>query len=1161
MKLYTYLKPVTNRKIVVSFLLLISCTFLFAQQNDNGKKNKFQLTENSYSSMSFSLSTLEFSTAKIKTPYGFFTELSAVGLTSSNILGEAKLPVMRKLIEIPLDATPEVHITNYTVKEFALSDFGGIYPVIPAQPPISKSLKPEEIKFSYNAAAYQVDEYTNRPLVSVDIIGIMRGLRVGRVTISPVKYNPVKNTLSVYENIEAEIVFKNGNVSKTLQLKKDKYSPYFETSYHTIVNYKPIASKDVISTYPVKYVIVSDTMFYAQLQPFVQWKTRKGFNVVQVYTSNPAVGNSTASIKNYLKNLYNAGTAEDPAPSFILLCGDIAQVPAFSGTTGAHVTDLYYSEYTNDFLPEVYYGRFSATNVSELQPQLDKTLQYEQYLMPDPSFLNQVVMIAGEDGTHAPTWGDGQINYGTSNYFNLAHGLTSHTYLNPSGSHAAQIIQDVSAGVGYANYTAHGGSDGWSNPAFSNTDIISLQNENKYPLMVGNCCLTNKFDEPLCFGEALLRASKKGALGYIGGSNSSYWDEDYWWGCGNKAVSVNPTYDVNNLGAYDKTFHEHGEPYADWFMTQGQMVVGGNLAVTQSASTSFSYYWEIYHLMGDPSLMVYFSVPPALSVSYTPLLSLGATTFTVNADPYAYAAISMNNILYGAALADSMGVAVITLKPFATPGIAEVVVTKQNRQPYINTIAVQNPVGPYMIYSIHEINDSAANNNDNADFGENILLNVSVRNVGNALDPMVNGVLSTNDTLVSITDSLATWSNIDSSQTALLNNAFAFTVKNYVPDQHTVHFLLRLTDNLGHSWDAAFNVKLNAPILTITNIMIDDSLTGNNNKRLDLGETAKLYITTKNIGHADAVDALSSITSASSYITLNGPLTFSLNTLLQGETDEAQFSVTANAQTPMGSIVDFNYNVVSSPYYAEKIFYKSIGVISEDWETNTFQHYAWQQGGTAPWIITNVNPYESQYCAKSADSLLNNQTSELSITLNVLSNDSVSFYRKVSSEANYDFLTFYIDGNKMDEWAGEVAWAKTTYSISSGNHTLSWIYAKDFSADGGSNCAWLDYIELPPFNSLVSAPVTESSKPVLLNIYPNPLNGKANILLSLPKEDRVSISVFNDMGQKTATVLNENNFSEGAHSIEFDASSLRSGVYTFVVNTNEKVINKRVVIY
>ncbi|MCP4710920.1 MAG: Gingipain R, partial [Planctomycetes bacterium] len=350
--------------------------------------------------------------------------------------------------------------------------------------------------------------------------------------------------------------------------------------------------RDTITQYPVKYVIISDPMFEEALQPFIEWKRKKGFNVVEGYTDNPDVGTSTGSIKSFIQDLYDEGTPQDPAPSFVLFVGDIDQVPAFSGQSGGHVTDLHYCEYTNDYIPEIYYGRFSANNLAQLQPQLDKTLEYEQYLMADPSFTGEVTMISGVDGSFADVWGNGQINYGTTYYFNEEHNILSHTYLYPeSGGSAGAIIQDVNNGVSFVNYTAHGSPNGWADPSFTVSDVAGLQNNGKYPLMIGNACSTNEFQIDVCFGEALLRAENRGAIGYIGASNSSYWDEDYYFGVGVGPIVVNPTYEETNLGAYDGTFHDHGEPLEEHFVTQDALIFAGNLAVTEGSSGSMAYYW------------------------------------------------------------------------------------------------------------------------------------------------------------------------------------------------------------------------------------------------------------------------------------------------------------------------------------------------------------------------------------------------------------------------------------------------------------------------------------------------------------------------------------------------------------------------------------------
>ena len=57
--------------------------------------------------------------------------------------------------------------------------------------------------------------------------------------------------------------------------------------------------------------------------------------------------------------------------------------------------------------------------------------------------------------------------------------------------------------------------------------------------MMGNCCLSSKFDTRL-FWRKYTSEANKGAVGYIGGSNNTYWDEDYWWGVGYETVVVNP---------------------------------------------------------------------------------------------------------------------------------------------------------------------------------------------------------------------------------------------------------------------------------------------------------------------------------------------------------------------------------------------------------------------------------------------------------------------------------------------------------------------------------------------------------------------------------------------------------------------------------------------
>ncbi len=995
----------------------------------------------------------------LKTEQGSFTEISASGYSSSEERGFPKLPVMRRLIEIPVGATVEVEVLSYEENEFLLKDLGITSRLMPAQAPVAKNIT-GEIPFVINNQVYNRDRFYGKPLASAEIIGFMRGTRMARLDISPVEYNPVTGTIRVYDNVVVNITFRGGDYTATQLLQDKTRSPYFSNLNSTMLNKLPVGSgmRENFSRYPVKYVIVSDPMFHDALQPLIDWKTRKGFTMVEAYTNQPEVGNTTSSIKSYLQGLYNAGTPEDPAPTFVLFVGDVAQIPAYS--QGGHSSDLYYCEYTNDHIPEMYYGRFSATSVSQLQPQIDKTMMYEQYLFPDPSFLGECVMVSGVDGSYAPVHGNGQINYGTTYYFNEAHGLQSHTYLYPaSGSSAAAIIQNVSDGLAYGNYTAHGSSSGWADPAFEISDIPGLQNDGKYPLLVGNCCLTSTYNTS-CFGEELLRAANKGAVGYIGASNSTYWDEDFYFGVGVKNIVVNPVYDGNSDGSYDLAFHDHGEPFSDWYTTQAQMLFSGNLAVTEGAPSSMVYYWEIYCLMGDPSLMIYFGVPDAMNVTYEPLMPLQSEEFTVTAEPYAYVAVSKDGILYGSALADEFGVAVVALDPITVPGDAQIIVTAQNKQPFIGSVVVASPDGPYIMLQAQVVNDINANNNQVPEYAESFGFNMSLKNVGNSEGANLSVTLTTSSPYAEVKEAVESWPNIGPGEIVDLEYAFEVTAANWLPDQHPAVFTLTITDGV-ETWVSGFTVKLNAPDLLASELVIDDMIngTGNGNGRLDPGENVVISVPVNNIGHCEAPESVAHLFTESEGIDIEF-IEYQVGNIAGSASESALYNVAISPAVEVGTTINLYFAVASGLFNTTKVYTPSVGLIVEDFETGDFTAYNWVNTSTPPWSVISSTYNGGLYSAKSG-AIGHSASTTLQITMAVSANDNITFARKVSSESGYDYLKFYIDGVEKGSWSGDVDWSTVSYPVTPGNRTFKWTYSKDGSETGGQDAVFIDDIFFP----------------------------------------------------------------------------------------------------
>jgi len=999
-----------------------------------------------------------FETLLLHTGNGEFVELMVNSYSKNNTVGAPQLPVLSKLIEIPEGSTPELKVISYDIKEYNLADWGITQNLYPVQAPQSKNnngINP----ITMDRQLYATNRFYGEPLAKVEVAGYMRGVHLANLVLSPVEYNPVTNTLRVYDNLVVEINFTGANPFKSIENNTSKHSAYFESIFSNVLNYIPAEAKtEVNANVPEKYVIVSDPMFRSALQPFINWKTKRGFNVIEAYTDDPLVGTSTGSIKAFLQNLYASATSNDPAPTFVLFVGDVAQIPAFD--CGDHVSDLYYCEYTGDYLPEAFYGRFSANTVGELLPQINKTLQYEQYLVPDPSFLDEVVMVAGADAMHQLRWGNGQVNYESANYFNAAHKLVPHTYLQPepAGSNYSQNIQaNISKGISFANYSAHGNREGWANPLFTISDISKLQNEGKYGLIVGNCCETNMYNKNT-FGEALVRAENKGALGYIGASGLSYWDEDYWWSVGSGSIVTNPTYENTGSGAYDRIFHDHGEARSEWYSTMGQMVFAGNLAVQESNSGMKKYYWESYCLLGDPSTMIYFGVPAALKAEFNPLLPLEASAFEVKTEPFASVAISKNNILNGVAQADENGLAVVSLKPFTEPGYANMVVTMQNRQPYTDSVMVESPEGPYLVLKSIQINDSHGNANQLAEPGEPLTVSVKIENPGKTAAVKAKSLLSSNDRYVSILRDTYYWPAIAGEESVSAENAFALQLGNDVPDMHKVNFTISTQVDSG-TFNSGFSFLVYAPKLQISTIRFDDSLAGNGNGQVDPGETVLITVPVTNSGHSISGEGTTQMFVFGDFVTSNSPV-HNFEKLTPGETDTSAFFFTVSPDAPSGSSLSMYFVATAGSFNSVAGITPVIGSQLEDFETADFLKFNWQFKGEQPWEISSSEKFENSFAAKSG-AIYNSERSEMYFDGQVLFDDTISFYRKVSSENGYDYLTFYIDDYELGSWSGNQDWEKAGFPVSAGNHRFRWVYEKDEATVAGQDAAWIDNIQLP----------------------------------------------------------------------------------------------------
>ncbi len=371
---------------------------------------------------------------------------------------------------------------------------------------------------------------------------------------------------------------------------------------------------------------------------------------------------------------------------------------------------------------------------------------------------------------------------------------------------------------------------------------------------------------------------------------------------------------------------------------------------------------------------------------------------------------------------------------------------------------------PYIIYNGHQINDATANNNGMLDFGESVSLSVQMINIGDSLGKDLDLVLQSNSPYIEIFDSIGSIDSLYSGDSILLMDEFSFKVSDTVPGNKSIPFIISASD-MNYEWNKGFSIEAHAPLLNVEQIQTN-IIQGNGDAFMDPGETVEAVLPTKNIGNYNAEDSKTSLFSTSPFILISENFD-SLGLIEPDEIKSSSFLFTIDSNATPNHYFDLIYKMKTGNYTTYQVFFMSIGnvQVDEDFETGDFNKFEWAFGGNAPWEIDSVNNFEGSYCAKSG-SILDNQSTELIINIESFADDTLSFYRKISSEASYDFLEFYIDGVKMEEWSGFSSWQKFSYPVNAGSHQFKWRYFKDVFVSSGDDCGYIDMIEFPPIKSI-----------------------------------------------------------------------------------------------
>ncbi|HZV11630.1 MAG TPA: T9SS type A sorting domain-containing protein [Candidatus Kapabacteria bacterium] len=106
----------------------------------------------------------------------------------------------------------------------------------------------------------------------------------------------------------------------------------------------------------------------------------------------------------------------------------------------------------------------------------------------------------------------------------------------------------------------------------------------------------------------------------------------------------------------------------------------------------------------------------------------------------------------------------------------------------------------------------------------------------------------------------------------------------------------------------------------------------------------------------------------------------------------------------------------------------------------------------------------------------------------------------------------------------------------------------DGRANNGSLHVYTARVPIPGTASSVRNEVSPTE--VSLSIYPNPFSSSALLRYNMSQESGVTITIMNTLGQKVATLLNNEKQSAGEHILNFNATNLGAGIYYCLLQAN-----------
>ena len=633
-----------------------------------------------------------------------------------------------------------------------------------------------------------------------------------------------------------------------------------------------------------KMLIIAPPNLVNNLSLFTDWKNARG--IATEIVSMDETGTISYQIKTYIQNYYD--NAENPA-DYLLLIGDVdddfKEFPSFYTGDENDVTDLPFTLLAgDDYFPEMLAGRFSIDSYLDLDTIISKVLFYEKEpFMDETDWFHEALLIAGNYSSSPPVpstpikvtkWlRDKMYDYGYTEIDEI--------YYPPTQDASTQVISAINEGVGFVAYRGWGDANGWHFPEFHAESIYGLSNGKKLPVVTSIVCNTGDFANSVdpCFGEVWLRAGNpgapKGAVVFTGPSDLH-----------TNTKFNNAIYSGFYYGLLDEGIHTFGTA-----LLRGKTELYNNYPLLRDPGEKVEFYYEVYNILGDPSLMMWTTTPQEITCDLPDEITLGTNFLEIELpglDGATVTAIKENEIFEVAVVENDLANLYFNSQ---TTGAVNITITKPNYIPYIHEITV----------------DSAATDIGLLDFqadgsviaGSDVQLTITLKNFGSETANSISADLVSDNPFTTINSGQVAFGNIVGGETA--SGDFQISISTECPDNEAVEFTLELTDGT----ELKFVLVVSGLIFEVSEITITHE-----NNYLEPGTAKYINVYLENIGSFAASGLHANIHSLTEKVIVDTSAVI-MGSVNPGATGTCSFLLDVQTDCFIGELVSFRVDLTN----------------------------------------------------------------------------------------------------------------------------------------------------------------------------------------------------------------------------------------------------------